>query len=65
MMAWVPIARPITALVTGKSMARRMMKGTERRKLMATPSTVLNRGMGLMPPEAVTTSSMPRGMPMR
>ena len=65
MMERVPMAVPITARVTGKSMASMIMKGMERRKLISTPSTELNPGEGMMPSRRVTTSSTPSGRPIR
>ena len=58
------MARPMTTRVTGKSMASRMMKGMERKKLTMAPATALNVGMGRMPPRRVMTSRTPSGRPM-
>ena len=63
--AAVPIEVPMTARVTGISMAMSKMKGMERRKLMIAPSTMLKVGMGLMLPLRVMTSSTPSGSPSR
>ena len=63
--AEVPMAVPITARVTGISMAISRIKGMERRKLITAPSTALKVGAGLMPSFRVITSSTPRGMPSR
>lgn len=61
----VPIALPITMRVMGKSIASRMIKGMERKKLMITPSTELKTGAGMMLLRLVTTSSTPNGKPIR
>ena len=52
------------SLVMGITMISRMMNGTERRRLITTPRTLLNTGTGLMPSLSVATSAIPRGMPI-
>ena len=59
-----PMVVPMMALVTGMTQTSRMMKGTDRRRLMTTPSTRLNTGRGFRPWGSVRISSRPRGSPM-
>ena len=62
--AFEPIVVPMRARVTGMTHTSRMMKGTDLSRLMTTPSTRLNTGMGLSPWGSVRISSNPRGSPM-
>ena len=62
--AFEPMVVPMMALVTGMTHTSRMMKGTDRRRLMTTPSTRLNTGMGRRPWGSVRISNRPRGRPM-
>ena len=59
-----PMIFPTISLVTGITITRRMIKGTERRRLITTPKTRLNSGNGRIPPRSVTTRAIPRGIPI-
>ena len=61
-----PTAVPTMARVRGMTTTTRIRNGTERRRLMITLMVLIRTGgQGLMPFLSPTTSTMPRGIPIR
>ena len=60
-----PIILPTTRRVKGITIIIRIKNGTERSRLMARPSTLLNSGTGRIPSLSVTIRAIPSGIPIK
>ena len=64
MEATVPTAVPTISLVSGNTTIIRIRKGTERKRLITTPSVFISQlGSGRTPPFSPATRRTPRGSP--